>query len=113
MNVCCRAKSPSAFSNTHCTLLILELKSLTVYYVLPCSSEETRLKQEEQPTWSTRTYLTPRTLATICQVSTSATATWWCSTTTQTEYVSAMLFHFVMITSKYTVNVMMQLAFHL
>lgn len=78
---------------------------LTVYCVLLCSSEETRLKQEEQPMWSTRTYLTPRTLVTICQVSTSATATWWCSTTTQTEYVSAVLFLFVMITSKYTVLV--------
>lgn len=52
-------------------------------------SEETPLRREEPPTWSTKTFLTPRTHATTCQASTSATATWWSSTTTQTEYVEA------------------------
>lgn len=52
-------------------------------------SEETPLRREEPPTWSTKTFLTPRTHATTCQASTSATATWWSSTTTPTEYVEA------------------------
>lgn len=53
-------------------------------------SEETPLRREEPPTWSMKTFLTPRMHATTCQASTSATATWWSSTTTQTEYVEAL-----------------------
>lgn len=52
-------------------------------------SAETPLRREEPPTWSTKTFLTPRTHVTTCRASTSATATWWSSTTTQTEYVEA------------------------
>lgn len=50
-------------------------------------SEGTRQKQEEQPMWFMKTSSMPRTPVTICQASTSATATWSFSTTTQTEYV--------------------------
>lgn len=55
------------------------------------SSGGTLLKQEEQPMWCMKTFLMPRMLVTTCQDSMSATVTWWFFTTTQTEYVQALL----------------------